>query len=82
MRAWFASLLFFVMACPAPQKNSLEWVATHYTEALLVSNTTEMQRYAATGLKIQPAKRNPNAAALHVVKLCPKGQSADGSRQI
>jgi hypothetical protein len=81
MRSWLSAMLLLVMGCPAPRIGSLEWVARHYTEALLQSNTEEMQLYAATGLTIQPANRNPNAAALHVVKLCPQGQSTDGNTQ-
>jgi hypothetical protein len=80
MRAW-AALLLVLVGCPAPRIGSLEWVARHYTESLLQSDTREIQKYAAEGLVIAPANRNPSAAMLHVVRLCPQGENADGTVQ-
>lgn len=81
MRHLIGICLIVLAGCPAPREGSTEWVARHYTEALLESNTKEMQRYAAQGIQVAEAKRNPRAASLHVIKVCPKGQSEDGSRQ-
>ena len=81
MRALWVLLMLSIVGCPAPTPGSLEWVARHYSEALLQSNTQEMQKYAATGMTIQPADRNPGAAALHVVKLCPQGKNPDSAKR-
>jgi hypothetical protein len=81
MRVFVALLLLSVIGCPAPAPGSLEWVARHYSEALLQNNTQEMQKHAATGLTIQPTNRNPGAAALHVVKLCPQGKNSDNNKK-
>ena len=74
-------LAWLVVGCPAPKPGSLEFVARNYTEALLQSNTQEMQKYVASGQQVQPADRNPGAAALHVVKLCPQTESEGGNKQ-
>jgi hypothetical protein len=81
MRIMWICFVLGLFGCPAPKQGSLEWTARNYTEALLQSNTEEMQKYAATGMLIQPADRNPESAALHVVRLCPQSASADGSKQ-
>ena len=77
MRVFWVLLVLGLLGCPAPKPGSIEWVARHYTEALLQSNIQEMQKYAAAGMQIQPSDRNPRAAMLHVVKLCPQNQPSD-----
>jgi hypothetical protein len=81
MRSSFVVVLAF-LGCArvvAPQEGSMEWVVEHYAAALLLSDAETMGRYLAEGIRVQEAKRNPSAAALHVIRLCPQG--GDETRQ-
>ncbi len=57
-----------------------EWLAEHYSQALLRSDKAFMQTYVATGKQIESAYRNPYTAAMHIIKLCP--QSSNNPQKI
>src|SRR5262245_18774175 len=65
-----------------PAQGSMEQVVTTYTDALLVSDASTMQRYAASGIHVSDSAKNPAAAALHAVKICPQGGNAEGTRKL
>jgi hypothetical protein len=67
---------FFLLGCE-PKINSRDWVVDSYVKALLRSQTDTMQKLAASGIVIEPTPPNPNAQALHVIKLCKRGEYSD-----
>jgi hypothetical protein len=78
---WLRLVLFLCLcACAAPREGSLQWVSERYGSALLRSDTETMRRYTALGVGVQEAQRNPNAAALHVIKLCTQGMNEKKTR--
>lgn len=80
MWARLFSLCVLFMGCAslaAPREGSVEWVVQHYAEALLLSDAEAMRKYLARGLEVEEAPRNPDAAAMHIIRLCPQGGSEE-----
>ncbi len=78
---WLRVLVILLCsACVAPREGSLAWVADRYGAALLQSDTETMRRYTALGVGVQDAQRNPNAASLHVIRICTQGLNEKQTR--
>jgi hypothetical protein len=76
-------LLFVALlaSCATPPPNTPERVAKKYASALLASDAATMQALVAAGVSVAPARRNPHAAALHVMRICPHDETPDGNRR-
>lgn len=85
MRRFWIFFLLLVLSCQrlvAYREGSMEWVVLTYSSALLQSDLATMRKYVARGVMVEDATRNPQTAALHVIRLCPQGGNEEGTRKL